>query len=132
MVGSSFNISDEAQRGGHPLLRLSLSLSPLLFHFPSHSTLHSIISHFPLQPFSFLFGPIIFLFAALLLLSVSPSFFIWCRIISHLHSISVLAYLFLPLSSSLILILSPFSENCFFSPLSTVCLIPSPCMTALG
>lgn len=73
----------------------SVSLSPLLLRYLiSHSTFPSIISHFPLQPLFPLFGPIIFLSTLLLLHSVSPSSSIQCGIISHFHSVSLLAYIF--------------------------------------
>ena len=93
-VGPSFNISDETRREC-PLRCASVSVSSLLFlYLLSHSTFPSIISHFSPQPFPPLFGPIIFLFALLLLPSVYASSFIYCGIISHLRSVLFLAFIF--------------------------------------
>lgn len=68
-------------------------LSPIqsLIHSPVslHTQPFTLISHFPLQSFSPLFGPIIFVCALLLLLSLCSSPFIY-SIISHLHSVSFL------------------------------------------
>ena len=91
-VGPSFNISDET-RGERPLLRVAVPLTRLLCpYLPSHST--SIVSHFPLQPFSPLFGPIIFLSA---LCPRSPySYIVWYNFPSSFRIISLM-----PPSSSL-------------------------------
>lgn len=82
---------------------------------PSRSTFHSLISHFPLQSFSPLFGPIIFVCALLLLLSLCSSPFIY-SIISHLHSVS---FLFMLLSRLMHMLL--FLWNVFYPLPSLVC-----------
>lgn len=93
---------------------------------PPHSTFHSLISHFPLQSFSPLFGPIIFVCALLLPLSLCSSPFIYA-IISHLHSVS---FLFMLLSRLVHML--PISLKCILSAFPACLFPPSPRATALG
>lgn len=100
-VGPSFNISDET-RGERPLLCLTVSRTSLPFLYVSpHSTFHSIISYFPLQPLSPSLWPNYFSLRSAPPVLVSPSSVIQCAIISHLHSVSSLLCLSQPLLCSL-------------------------------
>lgn len=95
-----------------PLLPFGVWFTPRL---PSHSTFHSLISHFALQSFPPLFGPIIFVCALLLLLSLCCSPFIY-SIIFHLHSLS---FPFMLLSRLMHMLLSLW--NVFYPWPSLVC-----------
>lgn len=131
MVGPSFNISVETQ-GERPLLCLSVLLSPLLFLYLPFLTLNLSLYHLS---FSSTFSPLslaqlFFLFAPLPLLSVSPFSFIQCCIISNLHSVSFLAFIYF--SASLVHIHFPFSPNCIQLGTLPRAFLQSSHMTALG
>lgn len=113
-VGPSFDMGDET-RGERPLLRLAASRTSLPFLYVSpHSTFHSIIPYFPLQPLSPSLWPNYFSLRSAPPVLVSPSSVIPCAIISHLHSVSFLPRLSQPLLCSLF---STFLYEQRFAPL---------------